>query len=84
MMAKKLPMDVVWSDCGMFDSRKVFMKAYSIYIIMARLVNITGLKWAKIYEKLHSLLIWSLQNGTSRRYCKPHILNSNQRIVYSS
>ena len=40
-------MDAVWSDCDIFDIRKVCMKAPSTYIIMARLVNITGLEWAK-------------------------------------
>ena len=44
-------MDVVWSDCDMLDIRIVYMKVPSIYIIMARLVKITGLEWAKRYEK---------------------------------
>ena len=49
-------MDVLWSDCDIFDSRIVCMKALSIYIIMSRLVNITGLEWAKIYE--NSTVYW--------------------------
>ena len=43
-------MDDVWLDCDIFDSRIVCTKAPSIYICMARLVKITGLEWAKIYE----------------------------------
>ena len=43
-------MDVVQLYYDVFDSRLVCMKAPSIYIIMARLVKITGLKLAKIYE----------------------------------
>ena len=56
-------MGVVWSDYDTFDSLSVCMKALSIYIIMARLDRITGLEWAKMYEKLHSVLIWSPQKG---------------------
>ena len=40
-------MEILWSDCGIFESRIVCMKEPSIYIMMARLVNITGLEWAK-------------------------------------
>ena len=79
----KLPMDVVFSDYETFDNRSVCMKAHSIYIIMARLARITGLGWTKMYEKLHSVLIRSLQKGTSRRCCKLYRLNSDKRIVYS-
>ena len=77
-------MDVVLSDCGVFNIRIVCMKAPSIYIIMERLVKITGLELAKIYEKLHIVLIWSPQKGVSRRCHKSHISNSKKRILYSS
>ena len=60
---KKLPMDVVWSDYDTCYSLSVCMKSPSIYIIMARLAIITGMEWSKIYEKLHSVLIWSPQRG---------------------
>ena len=59
------------------------MKAPSIYIIIARLARISGLKLSKMYEKLHSVLIWSLQKGTSCQCQKPHRSNLNQIIVYS-
>ena len=49
-------MDIVWSDCDIFDSRTVCMKAPSIYIIIARLVKITGLEWTKMYE--NSTMYW--------------------------
>ena len=62
-------MDVVWSDCDIFDIRIVCVKAPSTYIIMACLVNITGMELAKIYEKLHSVLIWIPQKGVSRQCC---------------
>ena len=45
-------MDVVGSDYDTFDSRNMCMEAPSIYIIMARLARINGLKWAKMYEKI--------------------------------
>ena len=53
-------MDVVSSDYDTFDSRTLCMKAPSIYIIMKRIYRITGLEYAKKYEKLYSVLIWSL------------------------
>ena len=49
-------MDIVWSYYDTFDSRRVCIKATSIYIIMAHLVRITGMEWAKIYEK--STVYW--------------------------
>ena len=76
-------MDFVWSDYDTFDSRAVRIKAPSIYIIMTRIYRITGLEWAKMYEKLHSVLIWSLKKDTYRRCRKPHRSNFKQSIVYS-
>ena len=54
-------MDVVQSDYDKFDSHIVCMKALSTYFIMARLSRITGLEWSKMYEKLHIVLVYSLQ-----------------------
>ena len=81
---QKLPMDVVWSEYDTFYIRSVCMKSPSIYIIMERLSRITGLEWDKMYEKLHTVLIWSPQKGTSCRFRKPHRSTANQRIIYSS
>ena len=79
-----IPMYVLWSDCDIFERRIVCIKSPSIYIFMTRLVNITGLEWAKIYEKIDCVLIWSPQKWASHRCCKPHILNLNKSIVYLS
>ena len=51
------------------------MDATSIYIIMARLARLTGLERAKMYGKLHSVLIWSLQKGMSLICRKPPTTN---------
>ena len=58
-------MDVLLLDYDTFDSRSVCMKEPSIYIIMECLARITGMEWAKMYEKPHSVLIWSPQNVRS-------------------
>ena len=60
-----MPMCVVWSDYDIFDIHSVCMRAPSIYIIIARLARITDLELAKMYEKLHSVLIWITQNLSS-------------------
>ena len=44
-------MDVLWLDIDTFYSRSLCMKAPNIYIIMERIAKITGLEWAKNYEK---------------------------------
>ena len=77
-------MGVVWPDYDTFNSRSVCINTPSIYIIMARLARIAGLEWSKIYEKLHSVLIWSLQKGAAHWSLKTHRSKSNQSIVYSS
>ena len=74
-------MDVVWSDYEIFDSRSMWMKTPSIYIIMTRLVRITGLEWAKIYKKFHSVLIWIPQKGTSR-WCRNHTGQTPRKGLY--
>ena len=63
-------MDVVWSDYDTFYSRSVCMKSPSIYIIMARLARITGLEWAKMYEK--STVYWY---AVPKRGCLVNVAN---------
>ena len=67
-------MDVVWSDCDIFDSLIVCMKSPSIYIIMARLVNINGLEWSKIYE--NSTVYWY---GVPKSGCIVDVTNHTDR-----
>ena len=49
-------MDVVVSDYETSESRSVCMKEPILYIIIALLSRITGLEWAKMYEK--SIVYW--------------------------